>query len=453
MTRDATEADATDAQFDGDVTLASELAVDDAAAEIAEAVGGRRGAARKYVLWLRRRQPDASPADLIRTLERHYVIAISGAGAAVTAGTIAVSVGLDLLPGGGTAKTAGKTAAKTASKAAAKKVAKESLKAAGKRAAISAAKEGAKKGASLLPAGDERVQFEITGLFALALAEVHGWELDDQQSQALVYGLSNGQVTQQRIAAVAADLADTGGAPEVTARRALHRGPATGEPWAKTLAGSLPGARAQDFVRGMDLGALDDLRASMTDRHRNAADMGVGAAFGGVTRFVFGRQVVEAAREAFSQAPEVFPRALSIQVPEEGQEKERSRALLALEEAAKSAGSRVGAGAAAVGLGTSTAADAITKPFRHVDLDGDGVPDEPQALTTIKSAASAAGRVARPFRRVDLDGDGIADEPQALTAMKGLKRAVPRPKRLGGSRPSETNEPPNPQPPQESPDQ
>ena len=191
----------------------------------------------------------------------------------------------------------------------------------------------------------------------------------------------------------------------------------------------------------------------MTDRHRNAADMGVGAAFGGVTRFVFGRQVVEAAREAFSDAPEMFPRTLSIQVPEEGQEKERSRALLALEEAAKSAGGRVGAGAAAVGLGTSTAADAITKPFRHVDLDGDGVPDEPQALTTIKSAASAAGRVARPFRRVDLDGDGIADEPQALTAMKGLKQAVPRPKRLRGSRPSETPEPPNPRPPEEPSDQ
>lgn len=62
-----------------------------------------------------------------------------------------------------------------------------------------------------------------------------------------------------------------------------------------------------------------------------------------------------------------------------------------------------------------------------VDLDGDGVPDEPQALT----AAKAAGRVVRPFRSVDLDGDGVPDEPLALTAMKGVGKTIASPFKPG----------------------
>jgi hypothetical protein len=45
-----------------------------------------------------------------------------------------------------------------------------------------------------------------------------------------------------------------------------------------------------------------------------------------------------------------------------------------------------------------------------------GCPTPPQAL----SAAKAAGRVVRPFRSVDLDGDGVPDEPAAITAVKGV---------------------------------
>lgn len=179
----------------------------------------------------------------------------------------------------------------------------------------------------------------------------------------------------------------------------------------------------------MELGALDDLRTSMNDGQRSVVEYGMGAAVGGVTRFVFGRQVVESAREAFSEPPDTFPRALHVDAATDPEEKDRNRAFLALEEAAKSAGSRIGTGAAAVGSGAASAAGAVTKPFRHVDRDGDGVPDEPQAVTGLKNAASAAGRLTRPFRSVDLDGDGIADERQAITAIKGLQRSVPRPRR------------------------
>lgn len=38
--------------------------------------------------------------------------------------------------------------------------------------------------------------------------------------------------------------------------------------------------------------------------------------------------------------------------------------------------------------------------------------------------ASAAATVARPFRSIDVDGDGIPDEPQALAAVKGVGGAI-----------------------------
>ncbi len=54
-----------------------------------------------------------------------------------------------------------------------------------------------------------------------------------------------------------------------------------------------------------------------------------------------------------------------------------------------------------VWTGVASAADTVSRPFRSVDLDGDGVPDEPQALTAVKGVggaiAGAAGAVGGGF--------------------------------------------------------
>ena len=52
-----------------DVTVEAELVGKDAEREIDKAVRGRRGIARKYVKWVRRRNPDATPAKIITMLE------------------------------------------------------------------------------------------------------------------------------------------------------------------------------------------------------------------------------------------------------------------------------------------------------------------------------------------------------------------------------------------------
>lgn len=390
------------------ITLEAELVDEDATRVIAKAVSARHSIARKYVMRLRRRSPDATPAEVIQMLERHYGTSISTAGAVIAAGVIAAEVGIALIPVAGAAaagvKIAGQQAAKKAGKEAAKAAAKGALKMAAKGMALGVAKSGAQHVASFLPAGDEQLQFEITAIFGLAIADIHGMDLDQDQAHALVYGLSNERVSQQQIATMATDLALVPPEGVVGVGRSIAAGRTDWSNWASTLADTLPGGVAQSLVRTIQTGQLDDVRESLSEGQQTAIEYGVGALVGGVTRFVFGREVIAASRAAFPDAPDVFPAHLTVAVTAESDddgEAEPNRALAALEDAAKSTGNRIAGAASTVGGGVATGAGAV----------GTGV-------------ASAAVTVTRPFRSVDIDGDGIPDEAQALTAVKGVGGAI-----------------------------
>ncbi len=416
-----------------DVTLAAELTPAVAEHDIDRAVHVRHKLARRYVLRLRRRHPEATPAEIVAMLERHYVTAITIAGGVVTAGTIAANIGISLIPGAAAGKEASKAAAKTAAKSAAKTAAKSATKVAVTNAAKSAAKTGAGRAAQLLPAGEEQLQFEITAVFALALAEIHGMALDQSQAHALVYGLSNGRVSQQQIATMAADLS-RGETPAGGLGQTIVEGRENWTHWADTLASTLPGSAAQDLVRTVQTGRLETIRGTLNGKQQSAVEYGVGALAGGVTKFLFGGEVVEASREAFAEPPEQFPPHLADEALSAAEEPgERNRALAALEEAARASGGWV-----------ARAADRSTRPFRRVDLDGDGIPDEPQALSVVKraggAAAGAAAGAARPFRKVDPDGNGVPEESRALSALKSARSGVAS--RL--SRRKDTGEPATP---------
>jgi hypothetical protein len=245
-------------------TFEAELAEEDAARDIAKAVSARHSIARRYVMRVRRRNPDATPAEVIRLLERQYVRAISGAGAVIAVGAIAVDVGIALIPVAGAAAAGAKSAGQQAAKKAGKETVKVAAKAAAKSVALGAAKTGVQRVAALVPAGDEQVQFEITAIFGLAIADIHDMALDKEQAHALVYGLSNGRVSQQRIATMAADLANTstGGAAGVGRAIAASRG--DWSHWANTLADTLPGTAAQSLVRTIQTGRLDTVRPTLS---------------------------------------------------------------------------------------------------------------------------------------------------------------------------------------------
>ena len=389
-----------------DVTLEAELVDEEAEREIDKAVRGRRGIARKYVKWVRRRNPDATPAEIISMLEQHYVTAINVAGAAITVGSIAAQVGIALIPGVGAAaagtKEAAKQAGKKVTKEAAKAAVKETTKAAGKSAALGAAKFSAQRVVALIPAGDAQIQFEITALFALAVADIHGKDLDQEQERALVYLLVNGRVSQKQIATMASDLAQSSNPEVVSVSQTIAGGRKDLAHWANTLADSLPGGAAQALVRGVQTGVLEDIRDGLDGRQQAAVDYGVGALVGGITRFVFGREVVDAAQSAFSDAPDTFPAYLDVPAKPAKADNDPNRALAALEDAAKAVGAGVSTGAVVVGTGVASAAGIVTRPFRSVDLDGDGVPDEPQALTAVKGVSGAIAGAAGTV------GDGVS---------------------------------------------
>lgn len=372
----------------------SEIAVSDASKEIAEVVKGRRGVARGYVLRLRRSHPEATPAELILLAEKQYKAAIATTSAAIAVGGVALEIAVGLLPGGGAASAAGKTA----SKVAAKRALAHTAKAASKKVAMNVATQAA---SVALPKGDEAAQFEITTLFALALAEIHGLEYDQDQAKALVYGLTSGALddsTKALVARRAANvLALTDDAP---------KGRNISDQWARTLAVALPGEKSNAFVNGLQTAGLDSIREQLGSNAQRGADMGLEALLAGSARFVFGRQVVEAAREAFGAAPGEFPAALHMAAAAEETPSKPDRALAVLEEAAQKTGNKLAAGGQSIGSGVSKTADTISRPFRRVDLDGDGIVDDPQALAAARNAgqavASAAsalgGRIKNPFR-------------------------------------------------------
>jgi len=375
-----------------DVTLEAVMVNEVAEREIDRAVRGRRGIARTYVKWIRRRNPDSTPAEVIEMLERNYVMAISVAGAAITVGTIAAEIGISMIPIVGAAAVG----------------AKSTLQSAGKTFALGVAKQGAATATAMLPAGDERLQFEITAILALAIADIHGMDLDQDQAHALVYLLSNGRVSSKQIDTMASALAESPPSGTVSTGQLIASGRADWGHWANTLADALPGEAAQGLVRGVQTGSIEGIRSTLDGKQQAAVEYGVGALVGGVTRFVFGRDVVDATRSAFAAAPLSFPNHLAPEAVTDSDKEvgDHNRALGALEDAARTVGAGVTVGATVVGASVTRAAGVVSRPFRSVDLDGDGVPDEAQVLTAVKGiggaltgAAGVLGKfVASPFK-------------------------------------------------------
>ncbi|GGK90519.1 hypothetical protein JOE58_000682 [Curtobacterium luteum] len=201
-----------------------------------------------HVNRLRRRHPDASPADIIQILERQYLTAVTSGGAAVGASAVIPGVGM---------------------------------------------------AAALGLSGAETVGFlETTALFAQSVTEVHGIALDDpERARTLVMALILGTPGTQLIKQLAGQAA--GG----QARTAF---------WGEMVTASLPkqvvsgiGGQVRDqFVRRFAA------RQGTTIVGR-ALPFGIGAAVGGIGNHALGRKVVQASRTGFGVPPASFPVVLA----------------------------------------------------------------------------------------------------------------------------------------------
>jgi hypothetical protein len=193
---------------------------------------------RKNIARARQRNPEATPAQVIRNLERMYVSALTGTGAAV----------------GGTA-----------------------------------AAPGVGTGVALaLSASEMFSSLELSALFALSLAEVHGVPIDEiERRRTIVMGIM------------------LGGSGSATIAEAAGR---TGQHWGRQIVGKVPveTLRQINKILGKNFVTKYGTKQGIIVLGR-VAPFGVGAVIGGGANAAIGSLTVRAGRRAFGPPPTSWP--------------------------------------------------------------------------------------------------------------------------------------------------
>jgi len=198
-----------------------------------------------HVRMLRRRHPNHTPEQILRTLEREYLAAVTTGGAAVGASAVIPGVGI---------------------------------------------------GISLALSGAETAYFlEASALFAQSVTEVHGIAVTEPERARTI-------VMAMMLGGPGADLV------KQLAGQAIGKGPARQAFWGDLVAKGLPKAAMSsisDLVRKQFVKRF--VRAQSATIVGRAIPFGVGAVIGGIGNHTLGRKVVTSSRSAFGPAPAAFP--------------------------------------------------------------------------------------------------------------------------------------------------
>ncbi|MDX3186845.1 hypothetical protein PV458_00370 [Streptomyces sp. MN03-5084-2B] len=204
-----------------------------------KAIGLQAPLVRRNIARARQRNPEATPAEVVRTLERMYVSALAGTGAAVGATAAAPAVGTGV--------------------------------------------------ALALSAGEAFSSLELSALFVLSVAEVHGVRLDEiERRRTLVMGILLGQSGSNAIVGKVAER--------------------TGQHWARLLVGKVPTATLKQInsVLGRNFVTKYGTKQGIIVLGR-VAPFGIGAVIGGGANATLAALAVRAARRAFGPAPPSWP--------------------------------------------------------------------------------------------------------------------------------------------------
>ncbi|NEM90560.1 hypothetical protein [Galbitalea soli] len=203
---------------------------------------------------IRKAHPNASPAEVIRILERRYVAAVTTGGAAVGATAVIPGVGVV---------------------------------------------------ASLALSSVETAGFlEASALFAQSVTEVHGIAIDDpERARTLVMAMILGSAGSELVEQLAGQV--TGTAP---ARSAF---------WGELVTKKLPRSALSRIGQQVRKSFIKRF-AARTGGHwvGRALPFGIGAVIGGSGNFVLGRSVVASSRTAFGPPPFAFPLVLDARFAE-----------------------------------------------------------------------------------------------------------------------------------------
>lgn len=251
---------------------------------------------------IRLRHPDATPEQIVRMLERRYLLAVTTGGAAVGATAV--------VPGIGT-------------------------------------------GVTLALSGAETAGFlEATTLFAQSLAEVHGIAIDDpDRARALVMTLMLGTEGVDLLRQLAG--------------QALGKGVGRSAYWGELVTKSLPRAAMGPLVDRLKTMFIHHFAARATGGIvGKALPFGIGAAIGGTGNHILGRRVVAASRKAFGAPPLTLPPVLEPREGAERLERRAAEAAQriggAVAGAAGSASRGIVAAGRGIGSAVGRAASAVT---------------------------------------------------------------------------------------------
>ena len=283
-------------------------------------LGIQRPVVLAHIRSIRRRNPNATPEQLVRILERRYIAATTTGGAAVGATAV--------IPGIGT-------------------------------------------GMTLVLSGVETAGFlEATGLYAQSVAEVHGIAVaDPDRARALIMTMMLGREGSDLVRQLAGQMGGGGAA------RSVYWGELVTNNLPRALMGPLADRLKSMFLRRFAVGA----GASVFTK---AIPFGVGAVIGGVGNRIISGRVVQASRLAFGVAPQTFaaeldPARADVTVTEDGSVV-KARRIRGPLSGMNRLGTAVGAGitrtSTAIGSGvsrtTSSVGDRVTRGRRK------GKPDE-----------------------------------------------------------------------------
>jgi len=260
--------------------------------KIYQAISIQRPVVLEYLKSLRRDKPDATAAEILKTLEKRYVTTVTVTSTGVGASAAIPAVGIPLALG--------------------------------------------------LGAADLVFFYETSALYVLAAAELHGIEVADaERARPLVFGMLLGEKSQSKVSKIVMQAAGAGGINTARTVAAGRVGKALPGGWGEVLTQQLPDSALAPLATVL---ARQALRAGGKVGVRTFGKIlpfGLGAVLGGVGSFTFGRDVVKAVHLAFPTPPTGFPESLlDFEKPEpgsvgpDGEIVEASRAVKALQAAA-----------------------------------------------------------------------------------------------------------------------
>lgn len=306
--------------------------------QVFKAIAVQRPAVLSYIKEVRRKNPTATPTQVMKTIESQYVATTTIASAAVGASATIPGVGIPV--------------------------------------------------AIALGVTDLLFFYETTALFALCMAELRGIPVDDpDRAKALVLGALLGEKRKSPVTDIVLS-ALPGGATLANARSATGSAASNATPrWGDLLAQQLPDSALVPVTMVLAKQAIGQGAVMGSVKISSKAIPVIGAVAGGATSFYFGSGVVKSCRGGFSEPAAEWPEWLELKDDDGDGIPDPPRAVLAMRAAADSAKD----------FGEDVWGKIVdsTSIFRSVDLDGDGIADEARAVTAVKGAAAATGKAAK----------------------------------------------------------